>query len=202
MQSYAANLATATQIALTSTTDEFGTAIQAGDMPSLPAGTYRIAFFEVGVTPTITTGFLNNIASVDVVWSGTAVVSGGTTTIQIAAPISVSLGNGAAVQQDFRCAVGETLLQPVVFSNPSGTAPNYTGQTITLKIFDLDQNVMGSPITGTVSTTATTGDTVEFNVPAADDLEDAVDPSSFLVRIWNDTAGQRLTFGALIVDAV
>lgn len=75
MQNAAVNLATATQITVTSVTTGLGRTIYAGDLPDLDDGIYTIDFFETGITPTLTAGALNNIASEEITVAGGVVVS-------------------------------------------------------------------------------------------------------------------------------
>ncbi len=97
----------------------------------------------------------------------------------------------------------------VVFSNSSGDAPDYTDQTVILRARDHDGTLMFE-ITGEVSTTTTTGDTVTFMTTAANTTTNldavvspvraaAVDRTSLPCAIVHDDMGTKLTEGILNV---
>jgi hypothetical protein len=209
MVDYAENYQTADQFETAVYTDGMGIKWNAADMPAGKAmGQYRSDFFPLGATPTITGGILNSIDSYSFFWDGSRVIRG---PVRVAEAVQVTFSADGGVEDlDFRCAVGEALLQPIVFLNADGqSAPNYTGKTLKLEVFDLEDHKMFESI-ATISRTTYTGDTANFSLTANNtsfdeetgDLRNAVEPSTFQVRITNVTAGQRLTIGGLQLDPV
>lgn len=82
MQSFSANLATATQLPATLTTDEYGRAIWGASLPDgvtlADASDYEQFWFQTGITPALDgSNFLNDIASVVFSWAAGQIVSSG-----------------------------------------------------------------------------------------------------------------------------
>lgn len=134
--------------------------------------------------------------------------AGGGTAVHIdASPAQVVLVVNGVQTQHFEVAAGEIApLQCVFVSDP---VVNYTGDTVELRARD-HNGVLMFTLTGTVSMTTTTGDTVTFVTAAINtttDLDAQLSPAraaccdrtSLKTAIFNSTTGKKLTKGIMAV---